>query len=118
MIVKPTAYGATWVARPSPARCNDTIANTPIVVVFHKRTTPGLVFNRRVESQVLTFLPAPRGAEEPLVMYDVQTGSLWSGFDSEVVTGALKRKRLEQVPATYAFWFAWKDYYPDTAVDG
>jgi hypothetical protein len=25
---------------------------------------------------------------------------------------------LAQVPSTYAFWFAWKDYYPDSAVYG
>ncbi len=97
---------------------NDTIANTPIVVAFHDRTTTGLVFNRRIAGRVLTFRPAPKGAGEPLVMQDEQTGSLWSGFDGEAVAGALRGKRLEQVPATYAFWFAWKDYYPETAVHG
>jgi Protein of unknown function (DUF3179) len=97
---------------------NDTIAYAPIVVVFDERTTTGLVFNRRIDSQVLTFVPATRAAGEPLAMHDEQTGSLWSGFDGKAVEGALKGKRLEQVPATYAFWFAWKDYYAETAVYG
>jgi Protein of unknown function (DUF3179) len=97
---------------------NDTVANTPIVVVFRDRTTTGLVFDRRVGSQVLTFVSATSGVGEPPLMRDEQTASLWSGSDGEAVEGALKGKRLDQIPATYAFWFAWKDYYPETAVYG
>jgi Protein of unknown function (DUF3179) len=97
---------------------NDTVANIPVVVAFHERTATGLVFNRRVGSRVLTFVPATSGIGELLRMRDEQTGSLWSGFVGEAMEGALKGKRLKQVPTTYAFWFAWKDYYPNTTVYG
>lgn len=97
---------------------NDTIANTPVVVVFRERNATGLVFNRRVGERVLTFVPAVSGAGEPLTMRDEQTGSVWSGVEGVALEGGLKGKRLEQIPATYAFWFAWKDYYPQTAVYG
>jgi Protein of unknown function (DUF3179) len=97
---------------------NDTVANTPLVVVFRERNATGLVFNRRVEGRALTFVPAVSGVGEPLAMRDEQTGSMWSGVDGVALEGRLKGKRLEQIPATYAFWFAWKDYYPETAVYG
>jgi hypothetical protein len=97
---------------------NDAVANTPVVVVFRERNATGLVFNRRVGARVLTFVPVVSGAEKPLTMRDEQTGSVWSGVEGVAVEGSLKGKRLEQIPATYAFWFAWKDYYPETAVYG
>ena len=65
--------------------------------------------------RVLTFVPAISPAGEPLTMRDEQTASLWSGLEGVAFEGVLKGQRLVQVPATYAFWFAWKDYYPQTA---
>jgi Protein of unknown function (DUF3179) len=97
---------------------NDIVANTPVVVVFRERHATGVVFNRRVEGRALTFVPALSGAAEPLTMRDEQTGSLWSGVEGVALEGSLKGKRLEQIPTTYAFWFAWKDYYPETTVYG
>jgi Protein of unknown function (DUF3179) len=94
------------------------VAKVPVVVVFQERSTSGLVFNRRVGERVLTFIPARSTAGEPWTMRDEQTASLWSGLEGVALEGALKGQRLMQVPATYAFWFAWKDYYPQTAVYG
>jgi hypothetical protein len=76
------------------------------------------VFNRRVKGHVLTFVPATTGTGEPLTMRDEQTNSLWSGLVGVALEGALKGERLTPVPAAYAFWFAWKDYYPETTVHG
>jgi hypothetical protein len=95
---------------------NDTVANTPVVVAFQKKNATGMVFNRRVGGRVLTFVPAVGSSAARLTMRDEQTGTLWSGVEGTALEGQLKGERLTQVPATYAFWFAWKDYYPDTAV--
>jgi hypothetical protein len=97
---------------------NDTLAHTPVVVVFQERNATGMVFNRRLGDQVLTFIPTPSGAGASFSMRDEQTGSLWSAIGGMALDGALKGKRLEAIPSTYAFWFAWKDYYPETAVYG
>jgi hypothetical protein len=97
---------------------NDTIAKMPVVVAFHERVATGLVFIRRVGSQVLTFSPAVSDVGEPLTLRDEQTGSLWSGFNGQAIEGPLKGNRLEQMPSSYAFWFAWKDYFPGTTVYG
>lgn len=97
---------------------NDTVAGTPVVVVFQERNATGLVFSRRVGERVLTFMPVKSGAGEPLTMRDEQTGSVWSGVEGVALEGGLKGRRLEPIPTTYAFWFAWKDYYPETSVYG
>jgi hypothetical protein len=97
---------------------NDTVAHTSVLVVFHERAATGMVFNRRVGNQELSFIPVVSGVGEPLTMRDEQTGSLWSRLDGAAVEGALRGKRLAQVPSTYAFWFVWKDYYTESAVYG
>jgi hypothetical protein len=97
---------------------NDTMANLPVVLTFHKRTATGQVFSRQVGGRVLSFVSAMKGAGAPLTMRDEQTGSLWSGESGMALEGTLAGARLTPVPATYAFWFAWKDYYPETVVYG
>jgi hypothetical protein len=97
---------------------NDTMANLSVVVTFHRRTATGQVFSRQVGGRVLSFVSAMRGAGEPLTMRDEQTASLWSGESGMALEGSLAGARLIPVPATYAFWFAWKDYYPETVVYG
>jgi hypothetical protein len=97
---------------------NDTVANMSVLVIFQERTATGQVFSRHVGDRVLTFVSATSGAGEPLTMRDEQTGSLWSGLAGVALEGTLKGEQLTPVPATYAFWFAWKDYYPATLVYG
>jgi Protein of unknown function (DUF3179) len=97
---------------------NDIVANISVVVIFQERTVTGRVFSRRLRDRVLTFVPATSGTGEPLTMRDEQTGSLWSGLAGVGLDGTLKGERLTPIPATYAFWFAWKDYYPGTTVHG
>jgi hypothetical protein len=97
---------------------NDIVANLSVVVTFQERTVTGRVFNRRLRDRVLTFVSATSSAGEPLTMRDEQTGSLWSGLAGVALEGTLKGERLTPIPATYAFWFAWKDYYPEATVHG
>lgn len=111
-----TAYPFTHLSQEPVV--NDTVANTPVVVVFQERSTTGVVFNRRLGDTTLTFASVASRADKPLTMRDEQTGSLWSGVEGVALEGHLQGRRLEQIPATYAFWFAWKDYYPETTVHG
>jgi hypothetical protein len=99
---------------------NDLVANLPVVVTFQERTGTRLMFNRPVGTRVLTFVSARSGDGEPLTMHmrAEQTGSLRSGLTGMVLEGTLAGAQLTPVPTTYAFWFAWKDYYPKTSIYG
>jgi hypothetical protein len=107
-----------WIYLRKQPVINDTIARTAVVVAFDERSATGVVFNRRVGGHELTFMPAVRDVGGPSAMRDAQTGSLWSRLDGRAIEGPLRGERLAQVPSTYAFWFAWKEYYPESAVYG
>ncbi len=45
---------------------------------------------------------------------DRETGSTWGAFAGRAVSERLEGARLETIPGTQAFWFAWKQIDPDT----
>jgi hypothetical protein len=42
------------------------------------------------------------------------TNSTWDGCTGTAVNGRLKGTQLDEVPATLAYWFAWRAFYPDS----
>lgn len=51
-----------------------------------------------------------------LVMYDADTGSLWSHILGEAMQGELKGTKLEILPSELVTWSAWRRDHPDTDV--
>ena len=51
-----------------------------------------------------------------LVMYDHQTGTLWSQFLGQGVKDPQIGVMLESVPVTHTRWSAWRETHPDTLV--
>jgi hypothetical protein len=51
-----------------------------------------------------------------LLLFDRQTGSLWSQLLSEAVTGPLAGSRLKVLPAVNTTWSAWKQAHSETRV--
>ena len=97
---------------------NDTLQDKPVLVIFDAGSAAGVVFERVVDGQVLTFQMAERDGDGPLVMVDKETGSRWVALTGEAVEGPLAGSRLARLPSHYAFWFAWKDFHPGTEVYG
>lgn len=91
---------------------NDTLNGLDLVVVFVQEGSTGLVFNRQVGEQVLTFERDSETGE----MVDVETGTLWDVWRGIGLEGELAGTVLKRVPSTRSFWFGWKDWYPDTDV--
>ncbi len=93
---------------------NDAIGGDPVLVVFNANTGAGVVFRRiTTAGRTLTF-----SIKEDLTLVDAQTGSTWAGLTGTAVDGPLAGARLTPVKSTAAFWFGWKDWYPDTRVFG
>lgn len=91
---------------------NDELGGIPIVVVFNTASASSAVFNRQLEDgTVLTF-----SLEEGITIKDSETGSRWNGMEGIAVDGPLEGTNLKPVKNTLAFWFAWKDWYPQTRV--
>lgn len=92
---------------------NDSVADIPLVVFFDKGSAAGAVFSRELDDgRRLTFEPG-EGLE---VAVDAETGSQWDIFSGTAVSGPLQGTQLIQIPITYAFWFGWADYHPESAV--
>lgn len=51
-----------------------------------------------------------------LVMYDRQSGSLWSQFLSRAVRGKHTGRSLEPIPLLLTTWESWKAEFPDSRV--
>jgi len=56
-----------------------------------------VVYGRRVEGQTLTLGVSGKLWRNSLVMFDRETGTLWSQITGEAVEGPLKGKRLEKL---------------------
>lgn len=94
---------------------NDSLGRMPMVVVFDQVHGTGGVFSRQVQDRVLTFALA-RKSETTVVLTDKETGTQWHGLSGAALVGPLEGQRLTPIPATLAFWFGWKDHFPNTAV--
>jgi hypothetical protein len=93
---------------------NDQVGERPILVVFNPDIGSGIVFDRRVGDQILTWT-AGISSE---TMIDGETGTVWNLFTGDAVEGPLAGHSLERVSSTPSFWFGWKDFYPHTRIYG
>ncbi len=91
----------------------DDVSAEPILVVFVAKEATAVAFSRTVAEQVLEFSNL-REAGDDLLMEDRQTGSTWQALTGMAIKGKLTGKQLRQFPATRAFWFAWRGFYPET----
>ncbi len=103
---------------------NDTVAETPVVVLWKAGTNSALdarsiansmdvgatgVYSRNVGEQVLTFTASGDG------FVDEETGSTWDLF-GRATDGPLSGQQLEPIVHADHFWFAWAAFKPGTSV--
>ena len=92
---------------------NDQLGDVELVVVFDADAATGVAFDRVVDGRTLTFDRVLDAAEGDILVRDRETETLWSGLTGEAIEGELAGTRLEQLPFTQMFWFAWTDFYED-----
>jgi hypothetical protein len=97
---------ALWRARVA----NDVFAGLPILAVYKENSAAVDLYSRRVGDRVLGF----RRAGAALV--DRETGSRWSLLTGRAVAGELEGLTLARLPAVSSYWFAWRDFYPQTEI--
>lgn len=95
---------------------NDTIGGTPISLVFCTLCRTALLFDRRVDGQVLDFQTSGLLVSSNKIMVDNQTDTLWSHLQATGIGGPLEGTVLEQFPLETTTWAAWTEAHPDTEV--
>jgi hypothetical protein len=82
-----------------------------LLVVFNANSGTGVVFDRSIDDQILTFEPI-----DGLKLRDIETQSTWDGLNGLAIEGSLEGKELKRVKSTSSFWFGWVDFFPETEV--
>ncbi len=91
---------------------NDALNGHDLLVVFDRQRGTGLVYDRNVDGQLLTFTQN----SDQMTVKDEETGTVWDAFSGQALEGPLLGKQLERVKSTIVFWFGWVDFHPDTLV--
>jgi hypothetical protein len=91
---------------------NDSVEGSDLLVVFDREMGTGLVYDRNLDGQMLTFTQV----SEEMSLIDEETGSTWDAFSGQAIDGPLFGEQLERVKSTVVFWFGWVDFHPDTLV--
>jgi hypothetical protein len=76
------------------------------------------VYGRRVAGRTLTFGVSGMLYRNSLVLYDRETGTLWSHLLGVAIKGPLAGTRLETIPSELTTWSAWRRSHPATRVLG
>ena len=93
---------------------SDSFAGRDLLVFLDPATGTGLAYDRRVNGRPLSFQLEDGPAGVQTVMVDEETGSRWRAFTGRAFEGELKGQTLARLTSHLSFWFAWKDWYPET----
>lgn len=78
---------------------NDTIGGVPVSVTYCPLCNSAIVFDRRLDGQVLDFGTTGKLRNSDLVMYDRQSESWWQQFTGTGIVGSMTGKSLTMIPA-------------------
>ncbi len=111
------------VARAYPIRIlnyheivNDAFAGNAIVVTYCPLCNSGIAFDATVNRVRLEFGVSGLLYNSDVLLYDRQTGSLWSQIEQTAVTGVMRGTKLAAIPLTHTTWRDWRERYPETEV--
>jgi hypothetical protein len=95
---------------------NDVVGGEPVAVTWCPICATGLGFERRIGGRTLSFGVSGYLYRNNLVLFDRETGSLWSQLLGGAMTGRMRGRELRRFPLVQTTWGEWKQAYPDTRV--
>ncbi len=95
---------------------NDRLGDEPVVITFCPLCGSGVAFSARSLGTVHHFGVSGLLYNSDVLLYDRETGSLWSQLLGQAVTGPLRGSRLQALPLTHTTWGRWRRSHPDSLV--
>ena len=95
---------------------NDTVADLPVAVTFCPLCNSGVVFDRRVEGDTLTFGVTGKLRHSDMIMFDRETESWWQQATGEGIVGAHAGTTLAKLPGWLEGWRSYRARNPDGLV--
>jgi hypothetical protein len=96
----------------------DEVGGRNVTVVYCTLCGTVIPFDSRVGGRVLTFGTSGLLYRSNKLMFDIETGSLWSSLTGEPVVGPLAGSafQLAALPVVTTRWGGWRERHPDTTV--
>jgi len=110
------AYPLNMINGPFREILNDELAGTSIAVTWCFLCHNGIVYERLVGTETLTFSVSGLLWQRNLVMVDEESESLWSHMLGRAMRGEFEGTVLKRIPAEMTTWKKWKSQYPHTTV--
>ena len=95
---------------------NDNLDGVPVLISYCPLCRSAIVYDRRVDGDVLSFGNTSALYESDLVMVDRTTGSYWWQVAGTAIVGPLTDASLEPLPSVVATWTDWASLHPGTLV--
>ena len=96
---------------------NDVVADKPVLITFCPLCNTALAFERpTIEGNSTTFGVSGKLIHSNLLMYDRATNSLWPQVTGVALTGPLKGRALDRLPAQIVSWEDFSQAYPEGLV--
>lgn len=95
---------------------NDSWGDRDIVVTYCPLCGTGVVYDRNLDGQELSFSANGQVYNNNTILKDDQTGSLWVQALGSAVQGSNISKSLTVIPSTMMQWKTWKSEYPSGLV--
>ncbi len=95
---------------------NDEVGGVPFSVTYCPLCNSGLVFDRRVGGDLLTFAVSGKLRNSDMVMYDRETHTLWQQAVGQGLVGKHSGAELTQLPAWMESWGEFKARNPEGLV--
>jgi len=95
---------------------NDTLGGTPVAVTFCPLCNTGMVFDRRLNGETLSFGVSGLLRNSDMVMYDRQSESWWQQALGEGIVGLHMGAQLAQLPAIMESWGEYRARSPQGLV--
>lgn len=92
---------------------NDRFGDVPVTITYCPLCNSAVVFDRRLNGQVLDFGVTGKLRNSDMVMYDRQTESWWQQFLGEAIVGEMTGARLKTVPARLEAFEVFKARHPE-----
>jgi len=95
---------------------NDKSGNQHFTVTYCPLCGTGMVFAANADKGHLNFGVSGLLYNSDVLLYDRNTGSLWSQIMGEAISGKLKGTKLTQLPVLHTSWSDWRNLHPHTLV--
>lgn len=96
---------------------NDTIGDMPVVITFCPLRKSAAAFERRAGVVTLDLATAGVEHDANILLYDIQTESLWQQIDGAAVVGKMSGQKLRLIPARLESFAKFKSRVPQSQVE-